>query len=142
EEIYLALDTRDGSIWLSTRAQADNTVPMEVWHGIVRRYYLPANVDAQRLTQEINSGAFDSLFERIVDGSEIVWDGQNLVCRMTDDAYAADRELGERLMDYPYTHEGAIFAGYWLWYAYANGDLGLTAETTDEELEALAERLD
>ena len=140
--IYLQLDTRDGEIGLGTRSHAENAVPINVYHGIVRRYYLPQNVDAKRLTDDINSGVFDDLFRRIVDGSEVVWDGQNHVCRMTDDAYAADQELSERLMDYPYTHEGVISARDWLREAYETGDLGLTAETTDEELEALAERLD
>src|SRR5690606_6095881 len=68
------------------------------------------------------------------------WDGNNHVCRMTDDAMMADGELERLLRDYPHVHGGAWDAGDWLYEAYESGDLGLTAETTDEELEALAER--
>lgn len=141
---YLALDTRDGSLFVGWSYQSDNAVPMGVWHGIVRRYNLPTATNAEALTKAINKGEFDGLFDRICKGTEVVWNGNNHVARSTDDVVAAEEELLEELATYTLAPDtgGLWDAADWLQYIDIAAEYGITSDTTDEELEEIAERIE
>jgi hypothetical protein len=139
---YLELDLEDERtpLYLGTVYGIDGT-PISVWHGTTRRYWLPNNVNAEELTTDINAGVFDELFQRIVGGSEVVWDGDNHVGRLNEDAKAAEEELEEELEGYADESIGLYEAGDWLQDS-SDEDLGVTANSTDEELARIARRLE
>jgi hypothetical protein len=139
---YLDLDltSPDKPIHIDACCQIDGT-PISVWHGVVRRYWLSPKTDAEALTTDINAGVFDDLFQRIVDGSEVEWDGANYVGRLNEDARAAEEELEKLLDDYADGTIGLWEAGEWLQDS-SDEDLGVTATSTDDELAKKARELE
>lgn len=138
---YLELDLETHDLGVCLYHQIDG-VPMRAWHGITRRYRLPESIDAIALTEAINSGEFDDLFDAILAGSEIVWDGSNWEGTLSEAGYDAEDDLRDRLQDYiDYDIGGLWDAGDWLHPCSAE-DLGVTAGTPDYELEELAAKLE
>lgn len=136
---YLELDLETHDLDVCLYHQIDG-VPMRAWHGITRRYHLPESIDAIELTEAINDGVFDDLFDAILDGSEVYWDGSNWKGTLTDAGHDAGDDLRDRLQDYIYHDIGGLWdAGDWL---QCSGDLGITPDTPDFELEELATRLE
>lgn len=138
--IELDLTSPDNAIHIDTYCQIDGT-PISVWHGIVRRYYLSPYTDAEALTTDINAGVFDDLFQRIVDGSEVEWDGNNFVGRLNEDAREAEEDLEQLLEDYVDGSIGLWDAGEWLQDS-SDEELGVTATSTDEDLAKKARELE
>lgn len=137
---YLELDLETHDLDVCLYHQVDG-VPMRVWHGITRRYRLPESIDAIELTEAINNGEFDDLFDAILDGAEVYWDGSNWKGTLSDAGYAAEDDLHTRLQDYVCYDIGGLWdAGYWL--DATSGDLGITPDTPDCELEELAAKLE
>lgn len=142
---YLELDIEYKRVRFGERYSTDNAVPMRVWHGLVRRYELPTFTDAVALTQAINNGEFDSLLGRIVENTEIVWDGHNWVCEFHPDAEEAEQELQEKLRDYELDMGdcgGVWSARDWLRHVDIAQEYGVTADSTEEELERIAEKIE
>ena len=79
---------------------------------------------------------------RVHAGHSVFWDGSNHVGRLTEDAADAmaeiEREIAASADDDDYIQ--VWDAGDWLQLSSAE-DLEITAETTDEELDAIAKRL-
>lgn len=137
---YLQLYLNNSSLLaVSLRHQCDG-MPIVVWHGVVRQYQLPANVDAVALTKDINDGELDELLSRIVDGAETYWDGSNWKGRLNEDAAEAEEELRDRLYsDCAYTIPGGGLYEADVWFVDNEPiDLDITADTTDEALAAFA----
>ena len=84
---------------------------------------------------------FDDLFQRIVDGSEVEWDGNNFVGRLNEDAREAEEELEQLLEDYVDGSIGLWDAGEWLQDS-SDEELGVTAASTDDELAKKARELE
>ena len=138
--IELDLTSPDNAIHIDTYCQIDGT-PISVWHGIVRRYYLSPYTNAEDLTTDINAGVFDELFQRIADGSEVEWDGDNHVGRLNEDAREAEEELEKLLEEYADGSIGLWDAADWLQDS-SDEDLGVTAEASDDELAKKARELE
>lgn len=93
---YIALDCRDGQVWADYNGEVGNAVPMDVWHGHVQRFSVPASTDGRTI-----NWLMDTLrpeFATIASGYEEVWDGSNHVARFGDEAEAALSKLGEQAM--------------------------------------------
>ena len=74
---FIALNLCTGRMSGQTDPEIGNAVPMDVWHGIVRRYYLPGPLlakAANALMEDIASHA-----QAILDHADVVWDGSNNV---------------------------------------------------------------
>jgi hypothetical protein len=91
---YIALDTRDSRMWADYNAEIGNAVPMDVWHGMVRRYSIPIlrSTTANELMRDLVPVA-----ARVVDGTSIDWDGSNHVASLNEDAQQAEAEINEML---------------------------------------------
>lgn len=139
---YIELDLTDADkpLDIDTYCQVDG-LPIAVWHGVIRRYCLSPYTDAEELTTDINAGMFDELFQRIVGGSEVEWDGSNHVGRLNEDACEAEEELEKLLEDYADGSIGLWEAGDWLQDS-SDEDLGVTAASTDDELAKKARELE
>ena len=87
---YIELDLEDKTLSADWNGEIGNGVPMDVWHGLIRRYHIPCLVadEANALMEEILP-----LAERVIAGAEIVWDGSNWVAKLNEDAEDAEMEI-------------------------------------------------
>jgi len=83
------------------------------------------------------------LADRVLAGSEIEWDGNNHVGKLDEDAQDASDEI-ERICDElePAPSETVTEWDACEFYDAVKDELGVTADSTDAELEALAEELE
>ncbi|PZM93683.1 MAG: hypothetical protein DIU79_10680 [Actinobacteria bacterium] len=144
QPVYINLDLADGALYADYRAT--NDTPMRVWLGQVRAWKIPPLVAdaANELLKDIAP-----LAQRILDGSSIEVNPRtgDRVGVLDDDAMAAEWEIYEIIENW---HEDPtvsvveeISVGEW----YSGGDdpcdeLGLTAETSDEDLPAIAAKIE
>lgn len=134
------LDTEKREVWITSRCQCENAVPTRVWHGFIVEWEIPHRTDAKALAEAINAGELDTLLARICDDSETVWDGNNLVRRLGEDAARAADEVGDWFRRWEDTLDGGLWdAGD---YYETHPPEEVRAGSTDEELDALAERLE
>jgi hypothetical protein len=91
---YIYLDPEDSELSADWSGEVGNSIPESVFHGILRRYpvspYLSAS-EINKLMEELKPLAL-----RVCEGYEKVWNGNNHVGSLTDDASEADEEM-ERL---------------------------------------------
>lgn len=139
---YIALDLEDGRMWASYHAESGNAEPEEVHHDRVLRFYLSDVLHgptANELMAEI-----EPLAQIILDDSEIIWDGNNYVGRLGDEAQTAAYEI-EQVCSREYGDEERVIAyDADEWYSHDSDEavterLGITADTTDEQIADLAE---
>lgn len=88
----LSLD-ENGICHLIVSATWDHGTPIDEWQGRTRRWSLPALVTSGALSKMLNSRKTLQLLQRVHNGREIVWDGQNLAGRLNEDAQEASDEL-------------------------------------------------
>jgi hypothetical protein len=142
QPVYVQLDCEAETLSAEVDGSIGPGTPARVWHGRAIRWSIPA------LTESAAEGLLLDLIplaQRVVDGYECRWDGSNHVGRLTEDA----REAAEAIRDLcDRDWEGQTIEA---WDAYewfgpvGNGDcqrkaIGITAETTDEELAAIVTR--
>lgn len=87
---FIELDCETGRLCADYNGEIGNAIPMSVYHGHDQRWGIPAltAAAANALLQEIAPIA-----QRVVDGYESEWDGNNMVARFNDDAHAAIDEI-------------------------------------------------
>lgn len=147
---YVELDCRTGALSASYSGEIGNAVPAHVWHGHAQRWSIPAlkGDAANALLEEI-----EPLAQRVVDGYSARWDGSNSVADFDEDAEAAREEIAalcERAEeDATRGDAGAVNvweASEWLGgigdRALQAGTYGITATTTDDELDAIETRVE
>lgn len=94
QRAFLAIDTRgEGTLGADWDAEIGGAVPMSVWHGLVRRFRIPNNITEDGLHRLLSDPLILALAQRIIDGTEEVWDGRNNVGRANADARKAEDEL-------------------------------------------------
>lgn len=136
---FLELDLETKQLRIAAACETDPK-PMRVHHGIVSRYPVDPKTDAVELVRMVNRGDLDDLFERILTGASVEWDGRNYVATLTDNATEAECELAERLQEF-----GEVYAVQEPWRAenwfqdVTAAELGITAETTDAELREIVQ---
>ncbi|MFF4344298.1 hypothetical protein ACFY00_30765 [Kitasatospora sp. NPDC001540] len=143
QSAFVELELDSGTLLADYDGIIGNGMPSRVYHRIDVRFPL-----GQILTPK---GANDLLAElaplaqRVLDGSEVEWDGSNHVGRiLTEDAQAAHDEIEKRCAEVS-EWDGGVLQVYSvdtigdLWSAE---DAGVTAQSTDEELEAIVKRLE
>lgn len=138
QPVYIELDPSNQTVYARYDPEVGNAVPMAVYLRQRRRYYLnciPTTAAMNGLMEELSP-----LFERIFAGHTEEWDGNNDRGRLTPDALEASEELERYLMDLQddLPTVEAWDAGDWL-QNRSNADLGITATTTDKELELIAD---
>lgn len=67
-------------------------VPESVWHGRTRRYWVSCYADGKQLAEWIE-GEGRELLQRVHNGHKVIWDGNNYVGRLTDDARDAEDNI-------------------------------------------------
>lgn len=139
---HLEIDPEEREISVDVDGEIGNAVPECVYHGRVLRIEIPLLTPeaANRLMSEIVP-----LVERICDGHDVEWDGSNMVGSMDDDAQAAFDELESLIETWPSEEDiedvrdaSDFFAGLG-GSSTQRAELGIRADTTDEEMERKAE---
>lgn len=129
-------------------ASRDRTgMPAGVWHGLTLRWQLPA------LTADAANALMEDLADaaaRVCDGFERAWDGHNFVGRFDEEAREAQDEISRAIeRREPWDPRDVIEpwdAADWLGalgnLARQGEELGITADTTNDELDAIAARVE
>ena len=141
---YVELDCETGRFTADYNPEIGYGVPEAVWHGCTRRYEIPCLLadPANKLLAELRP-----LAQRIVDGYETIWDGNNHVGSLDEDAQTAEAELARcctELMEQPNEADCIVEwdAEEWLSGCDVAAEYGITAQTTDKELDAIAKRIE
>lgn len=144
KDCYIWLDCDSATMGAAYNSEIGNAVPSDVYHGLVRRYYLPYPIysdSANGLMADILP-----LAQRVCAGFEVVWDGHNHVGKLSDDALQAESEI-EHLIEQSLDEESDAIkvwdAADWL----ADTDpltvaeeLGITADMSEDDVLALEDK--
>lgn len=88
---YVSLDLRTGGIDADYSGDIGNSVPESVFRGLVRRYPIRSDLTAAQVMEVLED--IKPLLQRVLDGSEIVWQDCDQVARLNADAEAAEDEI-------------------------------------------------
>lgn len=144
QDCFVELDCEDGELRADWNAEIGNAVPFSVWHNRKLRWAIPAlrSSAADELLERI-----EPLAERILAGYRSEWDGSNHVGRFTQDADEATEAVADVCNQAFADDIGRVQV--WeasAWYEGTGGveaqaeELGITATTSDEALEAIGKR--
>lgn len=144
QDCYVELNARTGVLRAESNGEIGNAVPQDVHYGHRMRWTIPA-LKADRANALLAEIA--PIAQRIVDGYESRWDGNHEVAKLTRDGNAAVDEI-EALCDATSREDEAVlvtwtageFFGVLGSYEAQAAELGITAESTDEDLKAVAHR--
>jgi len=139
QDCYISLDLSNETLTAESNPEIGNAVPMSNYHGHERRYSIPCltAAAANDLLDEIAP-----LAERVIAGYESAWNGSNHVARLSEDAQAAEAEIDkicEQVSDSTDESTGVTMMSA---DDVPNCYDGITADTTDEELAAEAEKFE
>ena len=142
KRFFLALDCNADVCepWFDSAYRSENAVPARVWHGIVRRW---ACADLKEHAQERFLSEHAATFARVFIGVTVEWDGNNHVGRAEESAVAAIQKIEDALAEYGNDQRNVRHvwdAADWF-QGHSAESLGISASTTDEELDAIIDKL-
>lgn len=117
EVAYLEIDltSEDGEVALDGRTEhGGDAIPIEVHNGHVHWYDLAPRTDATWLRDQLANGEVAGLLDRIIAGHSIVWNGNNNVGRLDEDASEAADRLTWALEGAPTSDLSVVDAREWL----------------------------
>lgn len=140
QSAYLEI-AQDGSIDAAYDAEIGNGVPANVWHGQRRRLPIPNELSKMGVLDLIEDHCAD--LQTLIAGMDDNWDGSNWIGTLTETASAAyDRLDALNEIDIEdYCHIEVADANDVDTRDLLGDDETITAETTDDEIEAMAERI-
>lgn len=143
EPVYINLYLPTGRVWAEIGLM-NGAQTFSQFHGIVRAYRIdPLVASDVNLLMEGSR----PLLQRVLDGSSIEWNGNNYVGVLNDDAQAAEDEIQDEI-SYGVTFSTYEPVNVWQAAEYYQGAsdsghlaeyLGVTADSTDEDLQRIAE---
>ena len=80
-----------GRVEVDVNSEIGNAVPCKVWHGEIRRYTIPSSYTRKDI--ETFYSAHRALFEKVVNGLSIEWNGSNNAGVLSDAATQAEDEI-------------------------------------------------
>lgn len=144
QDCHIALDLETGRMSADYNPEIGTAIPMSVFHNRTLWWDIPClTADAANsLMEELRP-----LAQRILDGSEIEWDGNNNVGHLDADAQAASDEIAEMCKEDWFSPADQVVE--WDsddWFAgdgQQNGiealqAMGLTVDSTDDQIAELA----
>lgn len=109
---FLELDIRDGSLTADYSGEVGNGVPGAVWHGRILRFKLMPETTADQIERIINDNV--ELFQKILDGSEDVWNGSNWVGKFSDEATNIIEQINQQDLFVCEAEGGMIELASWI----------------------------
>ena len=156
---HIYIDIMKRRVWVDWAAEA-NATPIEEWRGYVKSIPICEYITGEDLADYLEKNEeLHALIERVLTGWEEEWDGNNYVLTLSDDGYAAledlyvmaerdTRELADCSPVQAYEADDVIWTegrknsdDTEFSVTLGTGPVTITARTTDEELEELAEKL-
>jgi len=98
---FVAIDLETGKVGYDWNGEIGSAVPAEVWHGRVQRLRLDPAVDTEVLDKLLESEAWKSHLQTVLENSDIVWNGSNWVGQLGPQATAALEAMQELLDELP-----------------------------------------
>lgn len=141
QDCYLALDLEDGELTCAYNPEIGSGIPKSVWAGRAIRWTIPCLTDA---AANMLMAKAQGYAQQIVDDTEIEWDGDDYVGRPGPDAAFAAEQIADLCIPDnwgPETLVAEYDAGDWYHNegtADAVARLGLTADTTDQQIDDMA----
>lgn len=140
---YIELGLQSETLLADYDSEVGGASPASVHHGFDRRYPIPL------LTGKAANQAMERirpLAERILADWEEVWDGNNMVARLGEDALAAEEAIEDILGDGSEDGwDSASLIAVWGIDGATNGseaeEYEITADTTDERLTEIADKI-
>jgi len=130
---YIEIDCENESVRAYWNGEIGNAIPFSVYHGHDRRYGVPGTLHGMAITRLFEDPEFVALCQRIVDGYESHWDGNNHVARLDDDAREAEQEL-ESMLERYFDEEDNVQVWDVREYLYEERSREINAETSDDAL--------
>jgi hypothetical protein len=139
QDVRLCLDCERRELYCEANPEIGNAIPFRHFHGHVQTWTIPA----------LKGGAANALMEELVEEAEAIcdgysseWDGHNHVADFTEAAKSALEGITATLYGRQFDERDTI--NMWKatdWYQPINAasELGITADTTNEELDTIAE---
>jgi hypothetical protein len=116
-----------------TQEYDDNAVPEPEWNGRTQTFFLSSRPSEGEAKAFLQSEGGVALIQTVLDNSEIVWDGNNMVGKLNEDGGKAMDELLYELSENISENEWSLWdANDWLYDWISNN---IEAATTDEEIE-------
>jgi hypothetical protein len=89
---YIELDCRNGELMADYSGEIGNAVPFYYWHGLAVRWDVSAETSGASIRELFANQGFLETCQRILDGFDEHWDGNNHVGHYNDDAAAASED--------------------------------------------------
>jgi hypothetical protein len=89
--------TLDGAVSADSNAEIGGGMSFDVFHGRTRRWPVAKHIRGDALADYLESDDARALLQRIYDGHDTTWDGNNNVGTMTEDAHDAESTLEREL---------------------------------------------
>jgi hypothetical protein len=137
---YIEFDPRINTALASYNAEIGNAIPIDLWKGLYFRFALPYSIYGKSVDQLMEQ--LIPLFTELSENYEEFWDGNNFVGKLTD---RGDKitELIQKEIENSITEEYDAIKVWDAdnWFECCNAaDFDININTTDEELEQLAEK--
>lgn len=91
QNAFFELDTQTGKVNAMHNPEIGNAIPFSVYHGIDRRYSFNPYIK-MRTVNDLGKKLIP-LFQRVINGTSIEWDGSNNIAILSEDAHAAEMEI-------------------------------------------------
>jgi len=141
QDCFVELDCEERTLSASYNGEIGNSIPFRVYHRRCIRWTIPC------LTADAANALLEELADEaaiVCDGYESVWDGHNHIGKLDDDARAASETIQATCEGGSWSDHEIIsppwHAGDWYEPVNVEQELGITVETTNEQLAELAER--
>ncbi len=139
QPVIIQIDPIQDTLSIDYNAEIGNAVPTAVYHGRIRRFTLaqvPTADAARELLEQIYSLAME-----VSAGYSEEWDGSNMIGKLTPHAEAVEQAIERELTTWAEHAAPAETVCGWAaseWYTSGDAatELGITAVTTDEQVEA------
>jgi len=113
---YLYLDTRDGEVYVRGIHPAyANSWGVDEHNGHVRKWRIPNNLTVQGYNSLLSEQKLRELLERVYQGAEEYYDGNNYRTKLTEDAIEASETLNDYLHDINGDFESLEPWDAWMW---------------------------
>jgi len=137
---FVELDARTGALSASYNPEIGNAVPLDMFNGHVLRWDIPS---MKEKPANALLAAIAPIAQRIVDGYDAQWRGHEAVATYTSDASDAQIEIDALCHSVDEADRIVVWTAAELLGPLGSDEvqareLGITAESTDEELDAIA----
>ncbi len=110
---FIELETSDGELTVDYSGEIGNAVPGNIYHGIDLRWDITPEAKSGDISTAID--CLTDLFQQVLDGHSVSWDGKNYVGRLTEEAQEASEKIQRELDAMLSGNEGGLIESLHQW---------------------------